>query len=148
LGLGSALCGAGSLTVRGAFEASRAWGRTSRAGTLGTGRSSLSGSPPQASTLDRDGPRRQMAFSAGSGCTTSSIGQVMAVENDYNLLVHNLNELEKTISQLRDEVEARRLREAKEQLEPNTTAVRVMASQPGEAALDALPPSAPETPPA
>jgi hypothetical protein len=112
-----------------------------------------------------------MAFSAGSGCTTSSIGQVMAVENDYNLLVHNLNELEKTISQLRDEVEARRLREAKEQLEPNTTdwvnlialqlgsvahifeglpagAVRVMASQPGEAALDALPPSAPETPPA
>jgi hypothetical protein len=43
------------------------------------------------------------------------------VENDYNLLVHNLNELERTISSLRDEVEARRLREARERLEPNQT---------------------------
>jgi hypothetical protein len=45
----------------------------------------------------------------------------MAVENDYNLLVHNLNELERTISKLRDEVGARRLREAGERLEPNET---------------------------
>lgn len=95
----------------------------------------------------------------------------MAVENDYNLLVHNLNELEKTISQLRDDVEELRLREAREQLEPNTTdwvnlialqlssithrfeglqdgAVRVLNSQPGEAVFDAQPPSSPETPPA
>jgi hypothetical protein len=94
----------------------------------------------------------------------------MAVENDYNLLVHNLNELEKTISQLRDDVEERRLREAREQLEPNTTdwvnlialqlslvthpferlqdgAVKVLNSQPGEAVFDAQPPSSPDTPP-
>jgi hypothetical protein len=94
----------------------------------------------------------------------------VAVENDYNLLVHNLNELEKTISQVREEVEARRLREAREQLEPNTTdwvnlialqlssvtlpferlqdgAVRVLNSQPGEAVFDAQPPSSPDTPP-
>ena len=102
---------------------------------------------------------------------TSSINRVMAVENDYNLLVHNLNELEKTISRLRDEVEARRLREAREQLEPNTTdwvnlialqlstithrfeglqdgAVNVLDSEPGEAVLDAQPPSSPDRPPA
>jgi len=30
----------------------------------------------------------------------------MAVENDYSLLVHNLNELAKTISDLRDESSA------------------------------------------
>jgi hypothetical protein len=94
----------------------------------------------------------------------------MAVENDYNLLVHNLNELEKTISQLRDDVEERRLRESREQLEPNTTdwvnlialqlssvthpferlqdgAVKVLNSQPGEAVFDAQPPSSPDTPP-
>ena len=45
----------------------------------------------------------------------------MAVENDYNLLVHNLNELAKTISELRDDVESRRLREAEQRLEPNET---------------------------
>jgi hypothetical protein len=32
----------------------------------------------------------------------------VVVENDYNLLVFNLNELEKTISRLRADVEARR----------------------------------------
>jgi hypothetical protein len=45
----------------------------------------------------------------------------MAVENDYNLLVHNLNELAKTISELRDEVERRLLTEAEGRLEPNQT---------------------------
>jgi hypothetical protein len=95
----------------------------------------------------------------------------MAVENDYNLLVHNLNELAKSISQLRAEVEERRLREAREQLELNTTdwvnlialelstithrfeglqdgAVRVLNSQPGETVFDVQPPSSPDTPPA
>jgi hypothetical protein len=94
----------------------------------------------------------------------------MAVENDYNLLVHNLNEVEKTVSQLRGDVAERRLREAREQLEPNTTdwvnlialqlssvtlpferlqdgAVKVLNSQPGEAVFDAQPPSSPDTPP-
>jgi hypothetical protein len=45
----------------------------------------------------------------------------LAVENDYNLLVHNLNELADTISSLRDEVRSRRLREADERLHPNET---------------------------
>ena len=93
----------------------------------------------------------------------------MAVENDYNLLVHNLNELAKTISSLRDEVEQRRLREARDRLEPNDTdwvnliafqllsvdhifnalqsGVReVLASSPGEAVFSARPPSAPDAP--
>jgi hypothetical protein len=93
----------------------------------------------------------------------------MAVENDYNLLVHNLNELERSISWLRDEVEARRLREAGERLEPNQTdwvnligfqlgtiahifkglqvgAKRVLGSQPGEAVFDAQPPPPPDAP--
>jgi hypothetical protein len=104
------------------------------------------------------------------GAGGSNIGWAVAVENDYNLLVHNLNEIEKTISQLRDEVEARRLREAKEQLEPNTTdwvnlialqlsltthryeglqdgAVKVLNSHPGEAVFDAQPPASPDAPP-
>ena len=99
------------------------------------------------------------------------MSRAMAVENDYNLLVHNLNELEKTISQLREEVEARRLREARERLEPNTTdwvnlialqlswttnryevlqdgAVKVLDSQPGEAVFDTQPPASPDAPPA
>ena len=94
----------------------------------------------------------------------------MAVENDYNLLVHNLNEVEKTVSQLRGDVAERRLREPREQLEPNTTdwvnlialqlsavtlpferlqdgAVKVLNSQPGEAVFDVQPPSSPDTPP-
>lgn len=93
----------------------------------------------------------------------------MAVENDYNLLVHNLNELEKTISSLRDEVERRRLREASEQLEPNQTdwvnviglqlqsvdhifkglqfgVRRIMRSEPGEVVFPEQPPSAPDAP--
>lgn len=45
----------------------------------------------------------------------------MATENDYNLLVDKLNELAKTISSVRDEVERRRLAEARERLEPNET---------------------------
>jgi hypothetical protein len=45
----------------------------------------------------------------------------LAVENDYNLLVHNLNKLARTISSLRDEVERRRLREAEEHQQPNET---------------------------
>ena len=92
------------------------------------------------------------------------------MDNDYNLLVHNLNELEKTISELRGDVEERRLREAREQRPPNTTdwvnlialqlssvtlpferlqdaAVKVLNSQPGEAVFDAQPPSAPDGPP-
>jgi hypothetical protein len=102
---------------------------------------------------------------------TSSIGRVVAVENDYNLLIHNLNELEKAISQLRADVEERRLHEATERLEANTTdwvnlialqlsaithrfealqdgAVKVLNSQPGEAVFDAQPPSSPDAPPA
>jgi hypothetical protein len=94
----------------------------------------------------------------------------MAVENDYNLLVHNLNEVEKTVSQLRGDVAERRLREAREQLEPNTTdwvslialqlssvtlpferlqdgAMQVLNSQPGEAVFDTQPPSSPDMPP-
>lgn len=93
----------------------------------------------------------------------------MAVENDYNLLVHNLNELEKTISWLRAEVQRRREREAFEHLEPNHTdwlnligfqlgtiqhtfdglrvaVVRVMESEPGEAVYpDQQPPTAADT---
>jgi hypothetical protein len=94
----------------------------------------------------------------------------VAVDNDYNLLVHNLNELAQTISWLRDEVETRRLREASEQLEPNETdwvnliafqtgttahvfkglqhgATQVLRSQPGEAVFPGEPPSAPDAPP-
>jgi hypothetical protein len=94
----------------------------------------------------------------------------VAVENDYALLVHNLNELAKTISSLRDEVESRRLLEAKEHRQPNETdwvnasglelqsvdhifnglrtGVReVLGSKPGVAVLSAQPPSAPDQPP-
>jgi hypothetical protein len=93
----------------------------------------------------------------------------VAVENDYNLLVHNLNELEKAISQLRRDVEERRLREATERLDVNTTdwvnlialqlsmithrfeglqdgAVKVLNSEPGDAVFDTQPPSSPDTP--
>ena len=93
----------------------------------------------------------------------------MAVENDYNLLVHNLNELAKALSGLRDEVERRRTREAQEPLEPNETdwvnlvglqlgAVehifkglrvgvrRVLASEPGDAVFPAQPPEPPDSP--
>ncbi len=93
----------------------------------------------------------------------------VAVENDYSLLVHNLNELQKTITSLRDEVERRRLREAGEQLEPNHTdwvnligqqlltvdhifeglqvgVSRVLGSKPGEAVFTAQPPTSPDSP--
>jgi hypothetical protein len=92
----------------------------------------------------------------------------MAVENDYNLLVFSLNELEKTIRGLRDEVERRRLQETREHLEPNQTdwvnmigsqlatvahlfeALRagvgeVLDSRPGEAVFSAQPPSSPDS---
>jgi hypothetical protein len=95
----------------------------------------------------------------------------MAVENDYNLIVHNLNELERTISRIRAHVEERRLHEASERLEPNTTdwanlialqissithrfeglqdgAVKVLNSEPGEAVFDEQPLSSPDRPPA
>jgi len=94
---------------------------------------------------------------------------MVAVENDYNVLVHNLNELAKTTGWLRDEVERRRLREAREHLEPNHTdwvnligfqlltidhiftglqagAKKVLASDPGEAVFSAQPPTSPESP--
>jgi hypothetical protein len=100
-----------------------------------------------------------------------SIGPAVAVENDYNLLVFNLNELEKTVSQLRAEVQARRLRESSESLRPNETswvnlialqlgsiahifdglqvaAKVVLDSQPGETVLSAQPPPPPDAPPA
>jgi hypothetical protein len=90
-------------------------------------------------------------------------------ENDYNLLVHNLNELAKTISGLRDDVERRRLMEARESLEPNQAdwvnligvelrlvahvftglqdgVPQVSAGRPGETVFREQPPSAPETP--
>lgn len=93
----------------------------------------------------------------------------MAVENDYNLLVHNLNELEKTISSLRDQVQSRRLREAEEHREPNETdwvnlislqlqsvdhifnglqtgVKEVLGSKPGVAVFSAEPPAFPESP--
>jgi hypothetical protein len=92
----------------------------------------------------------------------------MAVENDYNLLVHDLNELAKTISSLRDEVERRRLQEAREQLEPNQTdwvnvigwdlgtvdhvfnglragVKEVLGSEPGTPVFGAQPPTFPES---
>jgi hypothetical protein len=94
----------------------------------------------------------------------------MAVENDYNLLVDNLNELAKTISLLRDEVESRRLREAREGRQPNETdwvnlialqlltvrhrfdglqagAREVLESDRGVAVFPAQPPSSPDLPP-
>jgi hypothetical protein len=83
----------------------------------------------------------------------------MAVENDYNLLVHNLNELAKTLSALREEVERRRLREAREKLALNETywrrprvprlragVLEVLDSQRGEAVFTDRPPSAPDAP--
>jgi hypothetical protein len=91
------------------------------------------------------------------------------MENDDNLLVDNLNELAKTISALRDEVERRRLQEAHERLEPNQAdwvnliglelvnldhvwnglrdgVVRVLNSEPGEAVFSARPPLPPDAP--
>lgn len=93
---------------------------------------------------------------------------LMAVENDYNLLVFNLNELAKTISSLRDEVQSRREREAGERRDPNETdwvnliglqlqsvdhiftglqagVKEVLGSEPGEAVFSAQPPSSPES---
>ena len=91
----------------------------------------------------------------------------MAVENDYNLLVFNLNELTKEMVWINAEVRRRLLQEAEEGLEPNATewvnmlAIRltavvgparhlhdgahsVLRSRPDEAVFDAQPPSAPD----
>ncbi len=95
----------------------------------------------------------------------------MAVENDYNLLVHNLKELATAISRLRDDVQELRTREAAERREPNDTdwanligielrsvdyifnglksgVNAVLASEPGVPVFDAEPPPAPDEPPA
>jgi hypothetical protein len=91
----------------------------------------------------------------------------VAVENDYNLLVFNLQELTKTIDWINAEVQRCLAQEAEEGLEPNATdwvsmlairlvavvgpsrhlqegADRVLRSRPGVAVFDAQPPSAPE----
>jgi hypothetical protein len=91
----------------------------------------------------------------------------MAVENDYDLLVFNLNELAKEITLIRDQVQERLPEEAREgssetprvgefhgcrlpivsglvfQLEDG--ARRVLGSRPGEAVFIAQPPAPPET---
>ena len=45
----------------------------------------------------------------------------MPIDNDYNLLVYELNELADMLTGLREEVDQRLLREKQERLEPNTT---------------------------
>ena len=94
----------------------------------------------------------------------------MAIENDYNLLVWNLNELAKTINGIHEEVRRGLTQEARDELEPNETrwvqtiltgapwvsglatqleggARQVLHSRPGEAVFDAQPPPAPDAPP-
>ena len=94
----------------------------------------------------------------------------MAVENDYNLLVVNLNYLAQNIEDMRREVEERLLREKSEGLEPDSThwvnlvaqrmqivsghakqleagVRRVMGSRPGEVVFEDQPPQAPDAPP-
>ena len=94
----------------------------------------------------------------------------MAVENDYNVLGHTLNELAQTISDLRDEVQNRRELEAEERRQPNETdwveligsellhvepivtglrasVNEVLASKPGVPVFRARPPRARKRPP-
>ena len=94
----------------------------------------------------------------------------MAVENDYNLLVANLNDLAQNIDAIRREVEKRLLWEKREGLEPDAThwvnliaqrlpvitgpatqleagARQVLRSRPGEAVFEEQPPQAPDAPP-
>jgi hypothetical protein len=71
--------------------------------------------------LDTAIPPTFLAKALGGAAGGVHSGAPMAVENDYNLLVHNLNELAKTISSLRDEVERRRLAEARQRLDLNDT---------------------------
>ena len=94
----------------------------------------------------------------------------MAVENDYNLLVANLNFLAKNIEDIRQEVEKRLLWEKREGLELDAThwvnlvaqrlpvvagpatqleaaAWQVLRSRPGEAVFEDQPPQAPDPPP-
>jgi hypothetical protein len=89
----------------------------------------------------------------------------MAVENDSNLLVVNLNHLAQNIEDMRREVEQRLLREKRPGLEPNAThwvnplagrmplisgharqldacARKVIGSHPGEAVFGDQPPEA------
>jgi hypothetical protein len=94
----------------------------------------------------------------------------VAVENDYNLLVVNLNYVAQNIADMRREVEERLLREKREGLEPNAThwvnllaqrmpivtghaaqletgASQVIRSRPGEAVFYDQLPEAPDVPP-
>lgn len=94
----------------------------------------------------------------------------MAVENDYNLLVTNLNYLAQNIDDLRRDVEERLLQEKYEGREPNEThwvnliaqrmttisghakqleagVRRVIGSRPGEVVFEDQPPPAPDAPP-
>jgi hypothetical protein len=91
----------------------------------------------------------------------------MAVENDHNPLVVNLNHLAQNIEDMRREVEERLLREKREGLEPNAThwvnplaqrmpivsahtkqleagARQVIMSRPGEAVFEDQPSEAPD----
>jgi hypothetical protein len=92
----------------------------------------------------------------------------VAVENDYNLLLYNLNELAKELTDIQSQVRARLQEEKREQSEPNATnwvnlialrfpivsglasnleegARTVLSSRPGEAVFHAEPPQPPET---
>ena len=92
----------------------------------------------------------------------------MAVDNDYNLVVFNLNELARITNELREEVERRRLKEAHDNLQPNETywlnmlafqmevvaayaenlrsgSSRVLRSRRGKAVFEDQPPSAPDS---
>jgi hypothetical protein len=91
----------------------------------------------------------------------------VAIANDYNLLVYNLNELAKELADIQSQVEALLLEEKREQCEPNSTnwvnlialrfpvvsglasnleegARTVLSSRPGEAVFHADPPQPPE----
>ena len=94
----------------------------------------------------------------------------VAVENDYHLLALKFYELADAITDLRNDVQGRRLREAEERREPNETnwvdligarllklehnvkaleagAVRILESEPGAPVFAAQPVSAPDHPP-
>lgn len=96
--------------------------------------------------------------------------RIVAVENDYNLLVFTLNEVTEELVWIRDEVQKRRLLEATQGLEPNDEdwvnliAIRlnmlrsrflglvngadeVLRSPRDEAVFDEQPPPAPDFPP-
>jgi hypothetical protein len=95
--------------------------------------------------------------------------RTVAVENDYNLLVFNLNGLAEELVGLKLEVDRRLLQEKRDGLEPNATnwvnlisqrmtyvegpafhlkdgAWKVLTSRPGEPVFTAEPPPAPDAP--